>query len=270
LKSLEQESTKKEIYEILIMDVSSLASVRKAVEELKTTSIDGLILNAGGGGMPAATEKTADGVTTIFAANVLGHVLLIDLLLENKILTSGGSVVCSSKGSVRGVSELGVAPIVLKDGSVEEIAAMVDGSGFPPKTDVPTIVHPSVKMLATLWMGSMARKEPLIRFVTMCPGMTHGTSCNDESPLVQWILFKYVMFPILRLFGMAHNAETGSKRYINALVDGETYKTGRFYGAKEGVIGEVADQEIFSTEFYKEELPGPCLHCHSQLHQVAS
>ena len=94
-KDLEEQTGKTDdFYELLIIDVSDLAKVRKAVDELKEP-IDGLVLNAGGTGGPDPAEMTEYGVPAIVAANLLGHVLLVDLLLENKKLKEGGSVVYS-------------------------------------------------------------------------------------------------------------------------------------------------------------------------------
>jgi len=43
--------TDKKIFEVVLVDVSSLASVKKAVETLEDEAmIDGVVLNAGGGG----------------------------------------------------------------------------------------------------------------------------------------------------------------------------------------------------------------------------
>jgi len=45
-----EQLTNKEIFEVILMDVSSLASVKKAIETLKDEAIiDGVVLNAGGG-----------------------------------------------------------------------------------------------------------------------------------------------------------------------------------------------------------------------------
>ena len=45
-----EQLTNKKIFEVILMDVSSLASVKKAIETLKDEAIiDGVVLNAGGG-----------------------------------------------------------------------------------------------------------------------------------------------------------------------------------------------------------------------------
>ena len=65
--------TGQSIFEIVIVDVSSPKSVRTAIANLKEP-VDALIMNAGGMGGKKPEAMTSDGVTSIFAANVLGHV----------------------------------------------------------------------------------------------------------------------------------------------------------------------------------------------------
>ena len=80
-KAALEAETGKTIFEILLMDVSSPSSVRQAVSSL-TSPVDAVILNAGGTGGRTPNELTNEGVTHIFASNVLGHVVLVDELLE--------------------------------------------------------------------------------------------------------------------------------------------------------------------------------------------
>ena len=96
--------TGKKIFEILIVDVGDLESCRQAAENLNT-KIDGIILNAGGGGGTDPTKLTKDGVMFIFAINVLGHVHLTDLLMKNGKLSRGGSVMYVASFAARGAPE---------------------------------------------------------------------------------------------------------------------------------------------------------------------
>ena len=251
-RSLAKATGKTSMYEIVLMDVSSLDSVRKAVDGL-TYTVDAVVLNAGGGGGMTPAAMTDDGVTTIFGANVLGHVLLVDLLLEQKKISSGGTVMLAGSEVARGVPQIGMAKPVLKNGSIKELTAIADGSRFTtPKEQTVDGMYGITKLVATLWIGSMARKEPSIRFVTMSPGMSSGTAAMDAIPFVQKMFFKILM-KVMTLLGKAHTVETGAKRYVDALMETDTYKTGRFYASKVGASGEVVDQEIHTDVFYKED-----------------
>ena len=81
-----EESTGKSVFEIVLMDISNLNSVRSAVTSLKDP-VEALVMNAGGMGGKSFLDKTAYGVTQQFAVNVLGHVVLAEELLKSKKLT---------------------------------------------------------------------------------------------------------------------------------------------------------------------------------------
>ena len=57
------------------MDVADLGSVRAGLAAIEG-SVDAVVMNAGVIG-PQSMGLTADGVTTVFATNVLGHVVLL-------------------------------------------------------------------------------------------------------------------------------------------------------------------------------------------------
>ena len=103
-KSLEEE-TGRSIFEILIIDVSNLDSVRTAVASL-IEPIDAVILNAGGMGGKDPGKLTKEGVTAIFATNVLGHAVLIDELIKADKLTNVALYACSE--AARGVKKMGM------------------------------------------------------------------------------------------------------------------------------------------------------------------
>jgi NAD(P)-dependent dehydrogenase (short-subunit alcohol dehydrogenase family) len=71
--------TGRTIFDTVHMDVADPSSVRAGLASLDG-SIDALVMNAGGIG-PQTLGLTADGVTTVFATNVLGHAVLLDGLL---------------------------------------------------------------------------------------------------------------------------------------------------------------------------------------------
>lgn len=239
------QQTGRDIFEVLIVDVADPQSVRNAVPEI-TTPLDAVVLNAGGSGGKAPNDLTKDGVTTIFAANVLGHTVLVEELLEKQLITS--TVVYSSSEAARGIPRMGVAKPDLKDTSVEEFAAIANGSKFGPKAD-PLAIYGTIKLVGTLWMASMARKHPHIRFVTMSPGGTAGTNGMDDLPFFKKLMFKYVGGSIMPLFGMMHSVETGARRYLDAL-ENLSFKSGHFYASNTGSpTGPVVDQVTIEPAF---------------------
>ena len=77
--------TGRDIFDIILMDVADLGSVRAGLAAI-SGSLDALVMNAGVIGNKTLMETTADGVTTLFATNVLGHAVLLEgLLTQNRL-----------------------------------------------------------------------------------------------------------------------------------------------------------------------------------------
>ena len=127
-----EESTGRSIFEILIMDVSQPESVRDAVNKIHAP-IDALIMNAGGVGGKEPQKITRDGVTTITATNLLGHVVLVDELLKDNKLKK--VALFASTEAARGIKKMGMKRPDLKNSSVEEFKAVFDGTAFGQKFD---------------------------------------------------------------------------------------------------------------------------------------
>ncbi|CAD0186265.1 hypothetical protein RUESEDTHA_03172 [Ruegeria sp. THAF57] len=237
-KSALERETGRKIFEVVLMDVTSPASVRAAVAAL-STPIDAVILNAGGTGGRNPNSLTSDGVTNIFATNVLGHVVLVDTLLERQLLTS--TILYAGSEAARGIPKMGMHRPSLSDGTVDEFKSIADGTKFGPDGD-PMQTYGYAKLTATLWMGAMARQNPHIRFVTMSPGGTAGTAGFDDLPLMKRIVFKHVGGVLMHLFGMMHSVEAGAKRYLDGLLNLD-FETGHFYASRAGYpTGPVVDQ----------------------------
>ena len=240
-----EEKTGKKIFEVVIGDVSDANSVRRAVENIKTP-VDAVVLNAGGMVGKTAAQITPSGMNNLAATNVLGHVVLVDELLKQDKLKK--VVLFISAEAVPGVKPLGMKPVSMKTSSVDEFAAVLDGSFFGKKFDV-TQAYGYVKYVGTMWTLSMARKYPDLKFGVMSPGNTKGTHAPDNLPAPMRFMLKYVMMPIVfpLMGGMVHEIEVGVKRLVDAISD-ERYKSGVFYASKEGKLsGNVVDQSTFFT-----------------------
>ena len=240
-----EEKTGKKIFEIIIGDVADANSVRKAVEKIKEP-IDAIILNAGGIVGTTAGNITPSGMNEIAATNILGHVILVEELIKHDKLKK--AVLLASTESVRGVKLMGMKPVSMKTSSVDEFAAVLDGSYFGDKFDAMQ-AYGYVKYAATMWMFSMARKYPDIKFVAMSPGSTSGTQGPDNFPPIMRFIMRYFMMPfIMPLIGMVHKLDVGAKRFVDGISD-ERYKSGIFYASKEGKLtGEVVDQSTFYAD----------------------
>ena len=126
-------STGADIFRVLKFNLSDAHVERLAVATLGAP-IDDLVMNAGGFGGSALFKTTRDGVAEMIAVNVLGHAVLLDALIERKLLTRA-AVLAGSEGA-RGVPAMGIKRPAPRSGSVEEVVNLCDGSTFrSEKTD---------------------------------------------------------------------------------------------------------------------------------------
>jgi len=228
------------IFEIVIMDVSDPASVQAALSSVHEP-IDDLVMNAGGSGGKTPLAVTKDGVTEIFASNVLGHVVLLDGLIKADKL--GRAAVFAGSEAARGFPRLGMKRPTLATSSADEFASLCDGTYFRGRKADGTLAYGQVKYVGALWMAATARRHPTLRLVTMSPGNTRGTDVARDFPLPLRLLMTYVLLPVVApLFGMVHDVDHGAKRLIEGLND-ETLTSGSFYGSKANTLtGPVIDQ----------------------------
>ena len=241
-----EEKTGKEIFEIIIGDVTDANSVRKAADHI-TEPVDAVVLNAGGVIGKTAAKITPSGMNELAATNILGHVILVEELIKRDKLRK--AVLAVSAEAVPGVKMLGVKPVSMRTSSVDEFAAVLNGSYFGKKYDA-LQAYAYVKYAETMWTLAMARKYPKLKFIVVSPGNTKGTQAPDSLPPAMRFMLKNVMMPIVfPLMGeMVHELEVGAKRFVDAISD-ERYKSGVFYASKQGKLsGEMVDQSTFFTD----------------------
>ena len=243
-KAALEAETGRQIFDIILMDMSDPDTVRRAVTAMDKP-VDAIVLNAGGMGGRHPAAMTWKGVTSIFAVNILGHAVLVDELLDRQLLTS--TVLYARSEAARGIPKMGIARPVLKTSSVDEFTSIADGSKFNEKSD-PLELYANVKLMAALWMSSMARQHPHIRFVTMSPGGTTGTNGMDDLPFLKKLFFKHVGGVLMPMFGMMHGLDVGARRYVDGLFNSK-FETGGFYASREGSpTGPVIDQTTIAVE----------------------
>ena len=243
-----ERATGKSIFKIVLMDVSDLGSVRSALKSLQEP-IDAVVMNAGGMGGKTPLALTKDGVTHMFAANILGHVALLDGLIDSGRLAKGGVGLFVGSEAARGVPAFRMKRPTMATSSVDEFADICTGKGVAGKNNDPGSAYGEIKYVGALWMAATARKHPELRLLTVSPGSTKNTNAPDDFPApapVRFLIKRVVLPFVAPLFGMAHSLETGSKRIVDGLTD-TSMKNGVFYASKDGgLTGPVVDQsEIF-------------------------
>ncbi len=214
--------TGRRIFDIVLMDVADAGSVRAGLAAINGP-LDALVMNAGriGGN---SMDLTADGVTNLFATNVLGHVVLLEgLLTEDRL---GEVAVLAGSEAARGVPRLRMKRPSFVSTSAVELATVIDGSYFADrKTDL-KLAFGQVKYIGALWMAYLARQHPDRRFITVSPGNTTGTQAPNDLKLPLRIAAKYVM-PTL---GLAHKLDVGARRLVDGVTD-STLSSGVFYAS---------------------------------------
>jgi len=231
--------TGRSIFDIILMDVANLGSVRDGLAAING-SLDALVMNAGVIGGKTPMDLTADGVTTLFATNVLGHVVLLDgLLAEDRL---GEVAVFAGSEAARGIPKLRMKRPSFVSTSADELATVIDGSYFAGRKADPNLAFGQVKYIGALWMAYLARQYPDRRFITVSPGNTTGTQAADGLALPLRIAAKYVM-PHL---GISHKLDVGARRLVDGVTD-PTLSSGVFYAsAANTMTGPLVDQaDIF-------------------------
>lgn len=229
--------TGRSVFDIVVMDVADLRSVYASLADIDG-SVDALVMNAGVIG-PQSLELTADGVTTVFATNVLGHAVLLEGLLSVGRL--GEVAVFAGSEAVRGVPKLRMKGPSFDSTSADELATVIDGSYFVGSKPDFNLAFAQAKYIGALWMGYLARQHPDRRFITVSPGNTTGTQAASGLPLPMRMAAKYVM-PAL---GLAHKLDTGAKRLVDGVVD-PMLSSGLFYASAANTLtGPMVNQADF-------------------------
>ena len=232
-------ATGRSIFDIILMDVADLSSVRAALAAING-SLDALVMNAGGVGGKTPMHLTADGATYMFASNVLGHAVLLEgLLAEDRL---GEVAVFAGSESARGVPKLRMKRPSFVSTSADELATVIDGSYFAGSKTDRALAYGQVKYIGALWMAYLARQHPDRRFITMSPGNTSGTDGPNGLALPLRLAARYVM-PAL---GISHKLEVGARRLVDGVTD-PTLSSGVFYAsAANKLTGPLVDQaDIF-------------------------
>ena len=215
-------ATGRRIFDTVLMDVADLSAVRAGLASFDG-SIDALVMNAGVIG-PQTLGLTADGVTTVFATNVLGHAVLLDgLLAEGRL---GDVAVFAGSEAVAGVPKLGMKRPSFVSTSADELATVIDGSYFATRKPDFNLAFAQAKYIGALWMASLARQHPDRRFITVSPGNTTGTGAASGLPLPMRVAARYVM-PAL---GLSHKLDVGAKRLVDGVTD-PALSSGVFYAS---------------------------------------
>lgn len=251
-------------FEVLVVDVSSVRSVRDALATFRGP-VDLLIVNAGMVGRPTL-EHSPDGVELSYAASLTGHFVMTSQLLERGDLPPRASIVISGAEAARG----DVAGMPLYD--VRSLAPSFGGELVPTmvamaRGEVPATYDPranlsTLKAFAAWWGAALARRvadaDLPVRVLVVSPGGAPGTNGKNNLP-APMRMFLRVLTPLMVAFGQAHSPATGARRYLDALALPEAAH-GRFFASAVGkntgplvdntaLVPHLADVELQEAAF---------------------
>jgi NAD(P)-dependent dehydrogenase (short-subunit alcohol dehydrogenase family) len=241
-----EKTTGRSIFDVIVMDVAKPTSVSSAIAAIDRP-LDVLVMNAGGTGGASPFALTEDGVTEVFASNVLGHVVLCEQLIADGALT--GVAVLTGSEAARGVPKLGIPLPTFETHSADEFASVVDGSFFKGRKENASLAYGQVKYLGALWMSAMAREHPGLRFTTTSPGNTSGTEVMRNMPAPVRLLQRFVLPRVGPWLGLAHGLQDGTARLVDAVTNGDL-PSGVFYASAANTLtGPVVDQADVVADF---------------------
>lgn len=241
-----EQTTGTSVFETLLVDTGDLASVRAAVKAIDRP-LRAVLLNAGGMGGPTPFARTVDGVTTMFAVNVLGHVVMLEGLLSAGLLTS--TAVLTGSEAARGVPKMRIKRPTFETHSVGEFTSVIDGSFFDGRKPDPMLAYGQAKYLGALWMSALARQYPELRLLTVSPGNSTGTQATRDLSPVQRVIMQRVMPRVGPLFGLSHPVEVGAERLVDGMIGGGL-RSGRFYASAQRTLsGPLFDQADIVADF---------------------
>ena len=232
-------ATGRTIFDIALMDVTDLGSVRAGVAGIDG-SIDALVMNAGVIG-PQSMDLTGDGVTVGFATNVLGHVVLLETLLAEDRLDE--VAVLAGSEAARGLPMMGMKRPSFPSTSADEIATAIDGTYFADEKADFNLAFGQSKYIGALWMAYLARRYPDRRFITVSPGATTGTEASSNGLALPLRSRPITSCPPS---GSPTSSTRGAKRLVDGVTD-PTLTSGVFYASTANKLkGPMVDQaEIF-------------------------
>ena len=234
--------TGRRIFKIIQMDVANLDAVRASLAAIDEP-LDALVMNAGIIGDKKLLDPTTDGVTKLFATNVLGHAVLVEELLKRNRLREVAVYVASE--AARGIPILGFKRPTFALNSTDELATVINGSYFADRKYDRNLAFGQTKYIGVLWMAHLARQYPNLRFIAVSPGNTTGTeAASGAAPPLRFVA-KHVM-PHL---GISHELEVGSKRIVEGVINPKL-SSGAFYAsAAKKLTGPLVNQAGVLSDF---------------------
>jgi NAD(P)-dependent dehydrogenase (short-subunit alcohol dehydrogenase family) len=202
--------------EVMALDLSSLASVRRFVSEFKAKhqALHGLVNNAGV--MSTPKGRTEDGFETQLGTNHLGHFLLTELLLDTLQASAPSRIVCVSSVAHAGLRGREPAEIYLDD------------LHFEKRPYEPTRAYVQSKLAVVVYARHLAKRleGTGVSVFSVHPGWIRSNLVKHMAPTwVQNVLLR----PFSGMLGMM-SPKDGAQTQLHCLLDAEAPRhSGEYY-----------------------------------------
>ncbi len=231
----------------LLLDTSSLGSVREAAQKLKSmmergeikSSLHSIICNAGGRSF-GAVQYSPDGYENTFASNYLGHFLLVHLLIDS--IADDGRIVFTSSGThdPDTVDGKGAGP------SVEPDARKLAFDGKDGNKSLSGGVHYATSKLCMILFAYELHRRlrssgSNIASIAFDPGSVPGTSFLRNAPaLLKWVVETTFARWVIKRAGITiGNVDFSGKSLAKLAIDPfYTNASGKYFQVNDGTFKE--------------------------------
>ncbi|RXG31817.1 SDR family NAD(P)-dependent oxidoreductase [Leeuwenhoekiella marinoflava] len=241
---------------LLKMDTSSFASVRAGVSECKKMlksgeieSLNGIICNAGVR-LNGQVTYTDDGYETTYATNYLGHVLLVELLID--LVSKKGRIVFTSSGThdpdtadgkMMGVADKATAVDLANTGKNGEKPINLGKMYATSKLD---IIQYAYELNRRLKKANIP-----ITIIAFDPGATPGTGfLRNMPPLVAWLANTSFMNWVMKQMGITKSTADFSGASLAKITVEPAYDTasGKYFQANNSQLIERPSSKLSYDE----------------------
>jgi NAD(P)-dependent dehydrogenase (short-subunit alcohol dehydrogenase family) len=241
---------------LIKMDTSSFASVRAGVSECKkllsngeVDYLHGIICNAGVrfNGKPTYTE---DGYETTYATNYLGHVLLVELLIDQ--IAKNGRIVFTASGTHDPDTADGKIMGIADHATASELAN-TGKNGSKPISLGKMYATSKLDMIQYIYELDRKLKKAKIPITSMAfdPGATPGTGFLRNMPkAVEWLASTSLIQWLIKKNGVTTSTADFSGESLAKIAIDPAYATGsgKYFQCNLGQLSERRSSKLSYDE----------------------
>lgn len=241
---------------VLTMDTSSLASVRSGVTQClsmldngEIDSLQGIICNAGVR-LNGKVSYTEDGYETTYATNYLGHVLLVELLIDK--VAENGRVVFTASGTHDPDTADGKIMGIADNHTAIELAN-TGKNGTKPVSPGKMYATSKLDMIQYAYEldRRLKRQNSSILSIAYDPGSTPGTGFTRNMPKpVQWLAETALMRWLMKRNGVTMGDMVFSGKALARVAADPAYAngSGKYFQSNDGKLIERPSSKLSYDE----------------------